>query len=125
MPMCEACWSEAYRQAIMGTTSQTEHFQKIVEKCEHTPKEKAGQWWDEKNQRDERYAPVDKVMWFKEKDKSRQLRKENDRLKEINHEMIEAIRALKRWYNGTRTGVTYDEIIEPLFEILIKAEGKE
>jgi hypothetical protein len=50
---CEKCWSNAFSIAF-GVKSQTEVYLEIVEDCNHTPKERAGQWWDESKQCDTR-----------------------------------------------------------------------
>ncbi len=61
MPMCEKCWGDAYMMTLgEPSRSQGECYQELLVKraadvafiC--TPKEQAGQWWDEDKQRDSR-----------------------------------------------------------------------
>ena len=58
MSSCEKCWNDAYRQSIIDDSkSQSEWyeiflFERFERPC--TPKEQAGQWWDEENQCDKR-----------------------------------------------------------------------
>lgn len=57
MPMCEKCWSDAYLFAALRGISQAEAYRELLsERREHpcSPEEQAGQWWDEKEQRDTR-----------------------------------------------------------------------
>jgi len=51
---CEKCWAEAYR---WGFVDQAEEYSRLVlERKDHpcSPREQAGQWWDEEKQRDSR-----------------------------------------------------------------------
>lgn len=60
MACCEKCWSDAYRAMIEDSTnSQAEWYEEIKDRrtlfgpiC--TPKEQAGQWWNEEKQKDSR-----------------------------------------------------------------------
>jgi len=50
MTACEKCWSDAYLRALNTNKTQTDYFHELVKErraspC--TPKEQAGQWWDE------------------------------------------------------------------------------
>jgi hypothetical protein len=59
MPMCEKCWQDAYLKSRLGFKSQSECYKKLLEERKDypcTPKEQAGQWWDEKNQCDRRLS---------------------------------------------------------------------
>lgn len=58
MPMCEKCWADA---AGMWTGDQVATYQRLVAErnaaghpC--TPRERAGQWWDEERQCDSRVS---------------------------------------------------------------------
>lgn len=55
--MCEKCWGDAYLETLMRGGSQTEHYKRLIEERRDspcTPKEQAGQWWDEALQKDSR-----------------------------------------------------------------------
>ena len=58
MACCEKCWADAYIRARCDTSkSQAEHYPDILREREEagmvcTPKEQAGQWWDEERQVD-------------------------------------------------------------------------
>lgn len=57
MSSCEKCWNESYRKMMDGLySSQMEAYRALLKendgKC--TPKEQAGQWWDEELQMDRR-----------------------------------------------------------------------
>lgn len=57
MSACEKCWSDAYFRSITTGKSQGECYNDILRmrgnnQC--TPKEQAGQFWDEENQCDRR-----------------------------------------------------------------------
>lgn len=62
MPMCEKCWGRAYMDTLDDPhLSQGDAYRRIINerdkagfKC--TPKEQAGQWWDEERQCDSRQA---------------------------------------------------------------------
>jgi len=52
--MCEKCWADAYKG---GYVDQAEEYQRLIlERQDHpcTPREQAGQWWDEDKQIDSR-----------------------------------------------------------------------
>jgi len=55
---CEKCWADAWRRAYNNPTrSQAEHYRDLIEERKDNPcsaKEQAGQWWDEKLQKDSR-----------------------------------------------------------------------
>jgi hypothetical protein len=60
MSACEKCWSEANSRSLLEGGSVSQHYQAILEErwksgelC--TPREQAGQWWDEERQRDSRF----------------------------------------------------------------------
>jgi len=55
MPMCERCWGDAFLRARCTGRGQTECYEEILKERKDnpcTPKEQAGQWWDEKKQID-------------------------------------------------------------------------
>jgi hypothetical protein len=52
--MCEKCWADAFD---FGQSDQAENYRRLLkERKDHpcTPKEQAGQWWDEEKQCDTR-----------------------------------------------------------------------
>jgi hypothetical protein len=58
MASCEKCWSDAYVRMLQNPDkSQTDHYIDLLnerEKIPCSPKEQAGNWWDEENQCDSR-----------------------------------------------------------------------
>lgn len=57
MPMCEKCWDDAFMKSYGGSTSQAEIYIKLIEERnphQCTPRQQAGQWWDEEKQKDSR-----------------------------------------------------------------------
>ena len=59
MASCEKCWSDAYRRAYGGNGDQAEHYRKLMQERKSnpcTPKEQAGQFWDEEKQIDIRFV---------------------------------------------------------------------
>jgi len=53
--MCEKCWGDAFLRNLGNGKGQTEnYFELIKERKDNpcTPKEQAGQWWDEEKQID-------------------------------------------------------------------------
>ncbi len=54
--MCERCWADAYVAALCDTSrGQSEHYNELVKQREAcTPKEQAGQWWDDDKEKDSR-----------------------------------------------------------------------
>ena len=59
MAGCEKCWSDAFRRSYGGSKSQSECYQELLKERENnpcSPKEQAGQWWDEENQCDSRFS---------------------------------------------------------------------
>lgn len=64
MPMCEKCWGDAYMDTLDDPhMSQGDAYRKLLaERKDHpcTPKQQAGQWWDEERQCDSRIAEVGK-----------------------------------------------------------------
>jgi hypothetical protein len=57
MPSCEKCWSDAYMRSRSTGRSQSEEYLKLLTERENspcTPKEQAGQFWDEETQSDKR-----------------------------------------------------------------------
>ena len=59
MASCEKCWGKAYTRSRATGRDQAECYQVILKEVENsgnlcTPKEQAGDWWDEENQRDRR-----------------------------------------------------------------------
>lgn len=59
MPSCEKCWSEASRRAMFLGGSVSDHYYRVMKEAEDsgivcTPREKAGQFWDEERQCDSR-----------------------------------------------------------------------
>lgn len=57
MSSCEKCWGDAYLRARLSHRDQTDCYYELLEERKGnpcTPKEKAGQWWDEEKQCDSR-----------------------------------------------------------------------
>mgnify|MGYP006971740195 CR=1 FL=1 len=58
MPSCEKCWGDAYMRTYENPyKSQAEHYQDLLDERKDkpcTPKQKAGQFWDDDLQRDSR-----------------------------------------------------------------------
>jgi len=56
--MCERCWSDAYVAALCDTSKdQSEHYHELItQRAPCTPKEQAGQWWNDDRQIDNRRA---------------------------------------------------------------------
>lgn len=58
MASCERCWGHAYlRWRVNPMKHQVEHYHDLLEKRKNTPctpKEQAGQFWDEEKQCDRR-----------------------------------------------------------------------
>lgn len=58
MASCEKCWEDAFMRSLSNRDKpQYEHYQDLLqERAENpcSPKEQAGQWWDEKKQCDSR-----------------------------------------------------------------------
>ena len=57
MPMCEKCWGDAYLRAYGSSKGQSECYQELLKERKDnpcTPKQQAGQWWDEERQIDTR-----------------------------------------------------------------------
>ena len=59
MACCEKCWGKAYTRSRCTGKSQAECYQEILKEVDETgilctPEERAGDWWDEENQRDRR-----------------------------------------------------------------------
>ena len=55
MPMCEKCWSDAFRKSMSACTDQVDEYRKLLAERQNSPcgpRERAGQWWDEEKQRD-------------------------------------------------------------------------
>ena len=55
--MCEKCWDEAAARAYGTCRDQYEVYREILEERKDSPcspKEQAGDWWDEQNQCDKR-----------------------------------------------------------------------
>ncbi len=62
MPACEKCWGDAFRRSYGGSKSQSECYHELLEERKNnrcTPKEQAGEWWDEENQCDTRLTVRD------------------------------------------------------------------
>ena len=54
---CEKCWADAALRAFSTHRSQMECYLELLEERKDnpcTPKEQAGQWWDEEKQKDSR-----------------------------------------------------------------------
>lgn len=54
MTMCEKCWADAF-----GSGDQPRRYRELLEERKDnpcTPRQQAGQWWDEEEQRDRRSA---------------------------------------------------------------------
>ena len=60
MSTCEKCWADAYgRTTNNPSKSQTEHYHDLMQERKDnpcSPREQAGQWWDEEQGKDERDA---------------------------------------------------------------------
>ena len=58
MPSCEKCWSDALLRMMNDTSKlRIEHYKDILIEKDHkpcSPKEQAGEWWDEEKQSDSR-----------------------------------------------------------------------
>lgn len=58
MASCEKCWSDAYKRQLANPYyAQSDHYHKLLEERKDnpcSPKEHAGQWWDEEKQCDKR-----------------------------------------------------------------------
>lgn len=58
MSSCEKCWGDAYMRMLgNGTKSQAEHYHDLLQERKDnpcTPREQAGQFWDEEKQCDSR-----------------------------------------------------------------------
>jgi len=57
MATCEKCWEDAFTRAKCSHRSQTECYHELLEERKDnpcTPKQQAGQWWDEERQIDKR-----------------------------------------------------------------------
>ncbi|HDZ77098.1 MAG TPA: hypothetical protein ENH41_03345 [Candidatus Omnitrophica bacterium] len=57
MSSCEKCWADAYSKMYGGYKNQSEAYKALLAERKDnpcTPKEQAGQWWDEKRQVDTR-----------------------------------------------------------------------
>lgn len=60
MASCEKCWGDAYTRMRMLGGSQVDHYDTLtierdLAKTVCTPREQAGQWWDEERQVDTRF----------------------------------------------------------------------
>ena len=60
MASCEACWGDAYTRSICLGGSQVDHYHDILQERDEaktvcSPREQAGQWWDEERQVDTRF----------------------------------------------------------------------
>lgn len=57
-PSCEKCWDDAYGRTLADPSrSQAEHYQDLLDERRDSPcspREQAGQWWNEERQRDSR-----------------------------------------------------------------------
>ena len=57
MAACEKCWGDAYMRSLYGNKSQGECYHELLEERKYdpcTPREQAGQFWDEEKQCDKR-----------------------------------------------------------------------
>jgi hypothetical protein len=62
MPSCEKCWSDAYLLSRTTGETQSEVYERLVEKRQAdpcSPRQQAGQWWSEELQRDSRLTTGD------------------------------------------------------------------
>jgi hypothetical protein len=58
MNACEKCWGDAYRLSLNTGNDQSTCYKQLLEERKSnpcSPREQAGQFWDEKLQRDSRY----------------------------------------------------------------------
>lgn len=54
MASCEKCWEDAY---VLGVGTDLDKYRELLKERDAnpcSPKEQAGQWWDEENQCDSR-----------------------------------------------------------------------
>lgn len=60
MASCERCWSDAYLLAVVRGVPQADVYEDLIRDVTEghrrpcTPREQAGQWWDEARQCDSR-----------------------------------------------------------------------
>ena len=59
MAMCEKCWGEAYFRSLYSGKSQADCYHDVLKEVEErgdicTPKEQAGQFWDDEKEIDTR-----------------------------------------------------------------------
>ncbi len=57
MPSCERCWADAYLRSYGSHKSQSECYEELLKERKNnpcSPKDQAGQWWDEERQCDSR-----------------------------------------------------------------------
>lgn len=57
MAMCEKCWGDAFLETLAGFHDQSYYYQKLLLERKDspcTPREQAGQFWDEEKQKDRR-----------------------------------------------------------------------
>jgi hypothetical protein len=57
MPSCEKCWSDAYLLSRATGENQADVYERLVEKRQSdpcSPRQQAGQWWNEERQMDSR-----------------------------------------------------------------------
>ena len=57
MSTCEKCWGDAYRLSISNGLSQHENYIRLLKERKDnpcSPKEQAGQFWDDEKQCDKR-----------------------------------------------------------------------
>lgn len=62
MSACEKCWADAGLRILNHPlVSQSEHYQDLLEERKFSPcspREQAGQWWDEEKQYDSRELEI-------------------------------------------------------------------
>lgn len=55
MPACEKCWADAYLASLHSGRAQSAEYARLVrDRRPCSPRDQAGQWWDEKQQCDTR-----------------------------------------------------------------------
>ncbi len=61
MTSCEKCWNDAFVISKLTSVSQTECYLQLLKERKNkpcTPKEQAGQFWDEEKQIDTRFIKI-------------------------------------------------------------------
>ena len=62
MASCEKCWGDAYMRNLGNGIGQYENYLELIEERKDnpcSPKDQAGQFWDEETQTDKRFKKAD------------------------------------------------------------------